>query len=136
MTEPKKRGRKRREYDEKDARVAAALAQYGIPHEHIAAHLGMSLPILSRLYSDDMKRGELAANRKVVECLFKKATEGNDTTAQIFWCKTRLRWSETQKVDLTSSDGSMSPANAFDLSALSPEQIAALRGELDARKKD
>ena len=117
------------------AKTVRALSQYGVPQEDIAATIGCCVETTLKLYGQEHKEGRAVANAKIGKRLFEKAMDG-DTTALIFWCKTRMGWRETQKVDLTSSDGSMSPANAFDLSALSPEQIAALRGELDARKKD
>ena len=122
-------------YNQEHARIVQSLAQYGIPHTQIAAHIGVSKNTLLALYSKEIEEGAVTTNNKIAKRLFEKAMDG-DTTALIFWCKTRMGWRETQKVDLTSSDGSMSPSTAFDFSLLSPEQIAALRGKLDARNKE
>lgn len=138
------RGRKKYQPNETDRRIAEALAQYGVPHEQIAARIGISRPILDQHYSEYMRKAEAAANNNIARTLYQQAV-GNEekgiapnVSALIFWCKTRMGWRETQKMDLTSSDGSMSPANgtdAFNLSLLSPEQIRALRGIADEQEK-
>lgn len=73
-----------------------ALAAYGIPQEEIGRVIGVSKPTLERHYREELDRGELEANAKVAESLFRKATgEGAQAvTAAIFWLKTRARWKE------------------------------------------
>jgi hypothetical protein len=44
------------------------------------------------------------ANASVGGALFNKATKG-DTTAMIFWMKTRAGWREKQEIDMTSNGG-------------------------------
>lgn len=124
-----------------DRRIAEALAQYGVPWEQIAARIGISRDLLYRSYGEDMKKAESAANNNVAKTLYQQAV-GNEekgiapnVTALIFWCKTRMGWRETQKMDVTSSDGSMSPAkdDAFNLAMFTPEQLRALRGLADEK---
>ncbi|OUO51652.1 hypothetical protein B5F76_09210 [Desulfovibrio sp. An276] len=122
----------RKKYNERDERIALSMAQYGVPHTQIAQALGMSKDILYKLYGDAMQKGAANANAKIAQCLYNKAI-GNqekgippDTTALIFWCKTRMGWRETQKVDLTSSDGSMSPSPAIDFSGKTQEELLEL----------
>lgn len=98
MQEAKPQGRPAREYDPKEAEVARALAQYGVPHEDIAATLGMCVETMQRLYSHELVKGRAAANAKIGKRLFEKAMSG-DTSALIFWAKTRMGWKETQKVE-------------------------------------
>lgn len=126
---------KQAKYNQEHARIVQSLAQYGIPQRQIAAHIGMDVATLTRLYKKELDDGAVITNNKIAKRLFEKAMDG-DTTALIFWCKTRMGWRETQKVDLTSSDGSMSPASpvSIDLSEMSPEDVAkmaraAFRGE-------
>ena len=117
------------------AKTVRALSQYGVPQENIAATIGCCVETMLKLYGQEHKEGRAVANAKIGKRLFEKAMEG-DVSALIFWAKTQMKWRETSKIDLTSSDQSMSPKAAFDLSTLSPEQIAALRGELDASDKE
>ena len=58
--------------------------------------IGISKPTLERHYRDELDRGEIKANTKVAESLFRKATgEGpQSVTAAIFWLKTRARWKD------------------------------------------
>ena len=131
-----KLGRKKIQYDESVAQVVLGMSQFGAPLKDIATFVQISIPVLRKLYEKELERGRILANGEVAKTLFNKAVKDKDTTALIFWCKTRMGWRETQKVDLTSSDGSVSPSPAFDFSLLSPEQIAALRGKLDACNKE
>lgn len=117
------------------AKTVRTLSQYGVPQEDIAATIGCCVETMLKLYGQEHKEGRAVANAKIGKRLFEKAMEG-DVSSLIFWAKTQMRWRETSKIDLTSSDQSMSPKAAFDLSTLSPEQIAALRGELDASDKE
>lgn len=54
------------------------------------------------------KKGKAKAIATVAQSLLAKAMKG-DTTAQIFYLKTRAGWKETQVIDNQSSDGSMTP---------------------------
>lgn len=54
------------------------------------------------------KRGKAKAIASVASNLISQARNGN-MTAAIFYLKTQAGWKETQVVDNTSSDGSMSP---------------------------
>ncbi len=53
-----------------------------------------------------MKQARDKANATIGGALFNKAKAG-DTTAMIFWLKTRARWRET--VDISNEDGSLRP---------------------------
>lgn len=54
------------------------------------------------------KRGKAKAIGSVSKGLLQKA-QGGDNAAMIFYLKTQAGWKETQNVDHTSSDGSMTP---------------------------
>jgi len=53
---------------------------------------------------------------------------GGDTTAMIWWSKTQMRWAETQKLEHTSPDGSMSPQT--DIKKMTADE---LKNELNKR---
>jgi hypothetical protein len=92
-------------------RQVKALAAYGVPQEEIGRVIGISKPTLERHYRDELDRGEVEANAKVAESLFRKATGdgAQAVTAAIFWLKTRARWREpaTDTNMNISADGSI-----------------------------
>jgi hypothetical protein len=92
-------------------RQVKALAAYGVPQDEIGRVIGISKPTLERHYRDELDRGEVEANAKVAESLFRKATGdgAQAVTAAIFWLKTRARWREpaTDTNMNISADGSI-----------------------------
>jgi hypothetical protein len=84
----------------------------GTPQENIARVLKIDVKTLLKYYREELDTALHKANSKIGGSLFNKAIAG-DTAAAIFWLKTRARWSETQKLDHTSSDGSMTPPTTF-----------------------
>lgn len=54
------------------------------------------------------KKGRAKAKTSIAGSLIKKARAG-DTTSQIFYLKTQCGWRETQHIDHSSTDGSMTP---------------------------
>ncbi len=78
----------------------------GTTQEMIATILGISQDTLARHYRRELDIARDQANAAIGGALYKKAIAG-DTTAMIFWMKTRARWRET--LDLTNSDGSLKP---------------------------
>lgn len=118
------KGAKAAKYDESNAMTVRALSQYGVPQEDIAAQIGCCVETMVGLYAREMAEGRAVANAKIGKRLFAKAMDG-DTASLIFWAKTRMGWRETQKVDVTSSDGTMSPVPlTINLADLSAEEIA------------
>ena len=73
----------------------AALVSFGNTQEEIAAHIGICVDTLAKYYRDELDNSVVRANAKVANRLFRKATEGDDLTAMIFWLKTRAKWRET-----------------------------------------
>lgn len=78
----------------------------GTRQESICAILGISVPTLLKHYRQELDNARDEANAAVGGALFNKAMSG-DTTAMIFWLKTRARWKET--VDISNEDGSLKP---------------------------
>jgi len=80
----------------------------GTPQETIAQILGIDPKTLRKHYRDELDLSRAKANATIGGALFNKA-KGGDTAAMIFWMKTQAGWREKQELDLTSSDGSMTP---------------------------
>ena len=78
-----------------------ALVSFGNTQEEIAGHLGISHDTLARYYRDELDNSVVRANAKVAAKLFRKATEGDDLSAMIFWLKTRAKWREKDDSDQT-----------------------------------
>ena len=86
-------------------------ATIGTPQEDIARVLGIDPKTLRKYYRDELDLASATANATIGGALFNKA-KGGDTAAMIFWMKTRAGWREKQELDLTSSDGSMTPKDS------------------------
>lgn len=71
-----------------------ALTSFGNTQEQIAAYLKICVDTLVKHYKHELATAKISANAAVANKLFRKATEENDITAQIFWLKTRAKWRE------------------------------------------
>lgn len=95
------------------AKVERFAAQ-GMTEAQIAAALGISQDTITRRkqndadFADAIKRGQAKGIAVVTNKLMEQVQAGN-ITAMIFFLKCRADWKETQRLDHTSSDGSMSP---------------------------
>jgi hypothetical protein len=83
----------------------AQLADYFDISENTFRAIEERQPEVSAAY----KRGKAKAIGSVASNLIQQAQEGN-TSAAIFYLKTQAGWAETQKLEHTSPDGSMSPS--------------------------
>lgn len=111
--QPKRKGRPPIKFPEDVAEQIEKLAPY-LSKEMIADYLGIARqtlhtrmeqePELEAAYS----RGKAKAIAAVSGGLLMKAREG-DTASAIFYLKTQAGWRETQRIDHTSSDGTMTP---------------------------
>jgi DNA-binding CsgD family transcriptional regulator len=114
MTEPKKpaakkphggaranAGRKPHAPTEQQRKQVEALSGYGIPMEQIAALVGVDEKTVRAHYDDDLNRGRAVANSTVAKTLFEKATKEKDTTALIWWTKSRMGWTEKQQLEVS-----------------------------------
>lgn len=82
----------------------------GTRHEMIAQVLQVDVKTLYKYYRRELDTARDLANAQVGGALFNKALAG-DTTAQIFWMKTRARWKEEQIIEHTGPGGSaLTPA--------------------------
>ena len=88
-------------------------SRVGTPQMIIMQMLGLKCPkTLRKHYREELDIAKHSANADIGGALYHKAMQG-DTSAQIFWLKTRAGFSEKNALDLTSSDGSMSPTFVF-----------------------
>jgi len=78
---------------------------YGLPHEQIAVLVGIDDKTLRKHYRKELDQGMAKANAQVVKSLFGKCTSGDDTTAMIWWTKTRLGWKDLSRVEHVGSEG-------------------------------
>ena len=76
------------------------LSTVGTRHEDIATVLSISTDTLTKYYKEDLDKGRIEANASVAETLFKQAKEGN-TTAMIFWLKSRAKWKESTQHEIS-----------------------------------
>jgi hypothetical protein len=73
-----------------------ALAGFGLGAADIARVVHMDQAVLEQDYAHELAAGQIKANARVAESLYRKATgEGREAViAAIFWLKTRARWTE------------------------------------------
>lgn len=83
-------------------------ATIGTTQAVIADILGIDDKTLRLYYREELDHASAQANATIGGALFNKAKSG-DTTAMIFWMKTRAGWRERHDINHTSSDGSMTP---------------------------
>lgn len=119
--------------DESRAEVKA-LASFGLPQEDIAEYVGVSHVTLRKHYASELKLSAIKANATVGKYLFslasgqaisKGATHSDCKAAAMFWAKTRMGWRETNNLDHTSSDGSMTPPKTVILRGVKPDDASS-----------
>lgn len=105
----------------------AALASYGVPHDEIGKYIGIDKKTLYKYYREELDNAHTKANASVGRFLYqaasgqsleKGANHSDCVRAAMFWAKTRMGWRETNVVDNTSSDGSMSPVERITIEVL------------------
>ena len=79
------------------------LAGLGVPQDDIANIIGCAPKTLRKHFRAELDRGVAEANAIISGCLF-AAAKGGNTTAQIFWMKTRGGWRERQPADDRDAD--------------------------------
>jgi hypothetical protein len=86
-----------------------AMKGFGIPEPDIALLIinprtndHIARDTLRKHFKYELAVGAAKANSKVAESLYKQATDGN-TSAAIWWSKTRMGWKETQGIEHSGS---------------------------------
>ena len=118
--------RPQKKLDDKQIAQVEALAAF-LTLEQIADYFGVTRPTFDAICQRQpevflqYKKGKSKAIANISQNLIKQAQDGN-TTAAIFYLKTQAGWKETQVVDNTSSDCSMTPhAPVFNLNPVRPK---------------
>ncbi|MCK5445216.1 MAG: hypothetical protein KAI73_06295 [Rhodospirillaceae bacterium] len=85
---------------EEQHKIVEQMAAVGIPHEGIAAVIGIDDKTLRKHFRATLDTASVKANAKIGGTLYNKAV-GGDTTAAIWWSKARMGWKEKHDVDTT-----------------------------------
>lgn len=80
---------------EASTKQVQSLAAVGVTQAQIAKLLGISVETFHKYYSDEYDRAKVQAIGMVANTLFKRATEGKDLGAAIFYLKAQAGWRET-----------------------------------------
>lgn len=75
-------------------RQVKSFSAIGTKQSDTAQRLGITEKTLRKYFREELDSGELEANAKVAQTLFKMACSGENTAATIFWLKTRASWRE------------------------------------------
>ena len=98
-----KRGPQPWQPTDEQRRLIEHYVSIGFTQEQIAGLVGIGESTLKKHCAEELKNGGLKVNAKIGGKLFQKAMSG-DTTALIFWCKTRMGWKEPKGEDGTAVD--------------------------------
>jgi len=104
--------------DEVTKAQVEALASFGMAQEKIASYIGINDKSLRKHYSEELENAASRKHLQVAKFLFdaasgdalqKGATYSDCLRASMFFAKTQMRWAESKQLDVTSSDGTMTP---------------------------
>lgn len=82
-----------------------AASGYGLTHERIAALIGIDPKTLRKHFRTELDAGAAKADAAVAKSLFENATKFNNVTAQIWWTKSRMGWTDKLTVEHTGEGG-------------------------------
>ena len=89
-------GRKEFEVTDELKETVKKMSAVGTRQDDIATYLGISTPTLRKHFELELKTAAIKANVSVAGKLYEQCMGGN-TTAIIFWLKTRAKWRETDE---------------------------------------
>jgi|TARA_R110000824_G_scaffold176432_1_gene355387 hypothetical protein len=83
-----------------ERKIVELMTACGIPQESqcLVIRDGIDDKTLRKHFRRELDTGAIKANTKVAGTLYNKAM-GGDTTALIWWTKTRMKWSEKQEIE-------------------------------------
>lgn len=84
--------------------LVAATAALGFTHEKIATVLDISPKTLRKHFRPQLNKAAIQANAKVMQSLFDMATSGKNTSATIFWAKSRCGLKDKTDESLPSAE--------------------------------
>jgi predicted ArsR family transcriptional regulator len=90
--------------DEKSRLLVKSLSAVGIRYIDIAQKLDITDDTLRKHYKKELEDGRIDANASIGNTLFQQAKNGN-TSAAIFWLKTRAGWKETSVTEHVAGEG-------------------------------
>jgi hypothetical protein len=93
---------------DENRKLVRSLSAVGIRYVDIAQKLDIGDDTLVKYYKKELEDGRIDANAAIGQTLFQQAKDGN-TSAAIFWLKTRAGWKETQAHEIMGADGSKIP---------------------------
>jgi len=93
---------------EETRKLVRSLSAVGIRYVDIANKIDIGDDTLVKYYKKDLDNGRVDANASIGQTLFQQAKDGN-TSAAIFWLKTRAGWKETQTHEIIGADGAAIP---------------------------
>jgi hypothetical protein len=107
----------------------------GWTFEQIANHLKINRDTLAKYYREELDIATETTNLRVKQNLYNIAidpTHKQSVTAAIFWLKTRARWRETDRLEVTGPNGgpieqNVNHSQQIDVRNLSVEQRDSLR---------
>ena len=114
------RGRKSHRPSERDKEFVRMLAAMNVSQDDIATKMGISDDTLRKHYKSELEDGRIDANASIGQTLFQQAKNGN-TSAAIFWLKTRAGWKETNVTEITGEDGG--PIKGLEVYFVAPKEI-------------
>jgi len=126
---------KKYEPTEQARHMVKKMTAFGIPMKNIADVIGVGMKSLQKYFQKELESGHTEANFMIANKLFHSAMHG-DTTAAIFWCKTRLGWKETSKHIHAIDPRGSGKEDLPDINKLSEEDLATLYTILRKAKKE
>tara|TARA_R100000808_G_C2124663_1_gene135122 strand:- start:571 stop:924 length:354 start_codon:yes stop_codon:yes gene_type:complete len=103
---------------QQNIKTVQAMAAYGIPHNEIAAVLGINRTTLTKYYDEELKISLAQANARIAEKLYHKADAG-DVKAMMFWLERRGgdAWKNKPVVTFAPADFTIdiNPTDSFEL---------------------
>ena len=91
-----------------DRQKVEQMAAFGLTQEQIASIMGISKKTLENHYRVELDQGVAKATVVVAQSLVRTATQGKGmpaVTAAIFFLKTRARWREVERLEVTGPEG-------------------------------
>ncbi len=89
--------------NEDTKQLVSELKAFGNTHEQIASILKITPETLLKHYRELLDNASALMGHKVAKNLVRKAIDDNDTSAMMFYLKTRCRWREKDKEEDKSS---------------------------------
>ena len=115
------------------------MAGIGLTHDQIAKIIGISDETLRKYYNEELETSEAKMTAQVAQNLYSIATSKGPgaVPSAIFWMKTRGKWRETDRREITGADGGpvKVETNVLDVSTLDVEELEALEKALTATVK-